>query len=52
MKHCDQVELLLHKQISSDEEVRDITATAKQVAAKWVNPNGLKIRWPPFEECL
>src|SRR5437016_14115214 len=38
MKHCDQVELLLHKQIGNDAEVKDITATAKQVAAKWVNP--------------
>ncbi|MEK6375343.1 MAG: Z1 domain-containing protein [Acidobacteriota bacterium] len=38
MKHCDQVELLLHKQIGNEEEVKDITATAKRVAEKWVDP--------------
>jgi hypothetical protein len=38
MKHADQVIELLKKQIGNEEEVRDISQTAKDVVAHWVNP--------------
>jgi len=38
MKHRDQVLGLLGKQIGNIEEVEDISTTADEVAAKWVNP--------------
>jgi Z1 domain len=38
MKHADQVLALLRKQIGNEEEVRDISRTAKEVTEKWVNP--------------
>jgi Z1 domain len=38
MKHSEQVELLLQKQIANEDEVKDISATAKQVAERWINP--------------
>jgi len=38
MKHRDQVLALLKKQIGNDQEVQDISETAKEVASKWVNP--------------
>lgn len=38
MKHADQVLALLSKQISNEDEVRDISETAKEVAGRWVNP--------------
>jgi len=38
MKHCDQVLGLLHKQIGSTEEVKDISETALEVGKQWVDP--------------
>ena len=38
MKHSDQILTLLKLQIGNDEEVQDISDTAKEVVAKWVNP--------------
>src|ERR1700722_7117272 len=38
MKHCDQVLGLLKKQIGNDDEVQDISQTAKEVVNNWVNP--------------
>jgi hypothetical protein len=38
MKHSDQVLALLNKQIGNDEEVLDISKTAKEVVAKWISP--------------
>src|SRR3954466_8142823 len=38
MKHSEQVLALLKKQIGNDQEVQDISTTAKEVASKWVNP--------------
>lgn len=38
MKHSDQVVRLLQKQIGNSEEVNDISATAREVASKWVDP--------------
>jgi predicted AAA+ superfamily ATPase len=38
MKHQDQVLALLQKQIGNDQEVHDISETAKEVVSKWVNP--------------
>ena len=38
MKHADQVLALLKKQIGNDEEVQDISETAKDVVGRWVNP--------------
>ena len=38
MKHCDQALELLQKQIGNAEEVRDIKATASEVANRWVDP--------------
>jgi Z1 domain len=38
MKHRDQVLGLLQKQIGNADEVKDISQTANEVAAKWVNP--------------
>jgi hypothetical protein len=38
MKHADQVLALLEKQIQNEEEVRDISKTAKEVVSKSVNP--------------
>src|SRR3989449_11073547 len=38
MKHCDQVLKLLQKQIGNAEEVKDISETASEVAAKWADP--------------
>ncbi len=38
MKHRDQVLGLLRKQIGNEEEVRDVSETADEVAGKWVNP--------------
>src|SRR3984885_1003578 len=38
MKHCDQVLGLLKKQIGNEDEVRDISETAKDVVCKWVDP--------------
>jgi len=38
MNHAEQVLALLKKQIGNDNEVQDISTTAKAVAAKWVNP--------------
>src|SRR6266550_3509235 len=38
MKHSDQVLELMRKQIGNEEEVRDISETAREVADKWVNP--------------
>jgi hypothetical protein len=38
MKHKDQVLSLLKKQIGNAEEVDDISATATEVAGKWVDP--------------
>ncbi|MEA2992573.1 MAG: hypothetical protein QOD40_1493 [Alphaproteobacteria bacterium] len=38
MKHSEQVLALLKKQIGHEEEVRDISETAKEVVSKWVNP--------------
>jgi len=38
MKHRDQVLALLQKQIGNVEEVREISETATEVAAKWVDP--------------
>src|ERR1700733_10666415 len=38
MKHCDQVLGLLKKQIGNEDEVRDISETAKEVVSKWINP--------------
>src|SRR5438270_1166355 len=40
MRHREQVLALLEKQIGNKEEVRDISATATEVARKWVNPLG------------
>ena len=39
MKHRDQVEALLRKQIGNETEVADIFKTAGEVARKWVNPS-------------
>src|SRR5437762_12832372 len=39
MKHRDQVEALLKKQIGNEAEVADILNTAGEVARKWVNPS-------------
>ena len=39
MKHRDQVEALLKKQIGNETEVADIFKTAGEVARKWVNPS-------------
>ena len=38
MNHCDQTLSLLQQQITNSQEVTDIENTAKEVAAKWVNP--------------
>ena len=38
MKHGDQVLALLQKQIGNDEEVKDISDTAKEVLKRWVDP--------------
>lgn len=38
MKHRDQILKLLEKQIGNVEEVKDINATAEEVANKWVDP--------------
>ena len=38
MKHSDQVLELLQKQIGNPNEVKDISATASEVAGKWANP--------------
>ncbi len=38
MNHADQILALLKKQIGNEEEVRDISVTAKEVVGKWVNP--------------
>src|SRR5712691_1580444 len=38
MKHGDQILALLKKQIGNEDEVRDISVTAKEVVSKWVNP--------------
>lgn len=38
MKHADQVLALLRKQIGNEDEVRDISETAKDVVGRWVNP--------------
>src|SRR5436305_2037149 len=38
MNHCDQILMLLQKQIGNAEEVKDIEDTAKEVAAEWVDP--------------
>jgi hypothetical protein len=38
MKHRDQVLGLLRKQIGNEEEVRDVSETADEVARKWVDP--------------
>ncbi len=38
MKHRDEVLGLLQKQIGNAEEVKDISETAAEVAARWVNP--------------
>lgn len=38
MKHCDQVLGLLQKQIGNAAEVQEISATAAEVAGRWVNP--------------
>ncbi|MFZ0609511.1 MAG: Z1 domain-containing protein [Xanthobacteraceae bacterium] len=38
MKHADQILDLLRKQIGNEEEVRDISRTAKEVTEKWVDP--------------
>jgi hypothetical protein len=38
MRHRDQVLGLLQKQIGNEEEVKEISETADQVAGKWVNP--------------
>jgi hypothetical protein len=38
MRHRDQVEQLLQKQIGNVAEVADISATAERVAARWVAP--------------
>jgi hypothetical protein len=38
MKHRDQVLALLQKQIGNEEEVKDISETAEEVATQWVNP--------------
>jgi len=40
MKHADQVLALLQKQIGNEEEVRDISNTAKEVVGKWIDPLG------------
>ena len=43
MKHRDQVLGLLRKQIGNEEEVKDVSETADEVADKWVNPvSGVK----------
>src|ERR1700730_10888804 len=39
MKHRDQVEALLRKQIGNETEVADIFKTAGEGARKWVNPS-------------
>ncbi len=38
MRHRDQVLGLLQKQIGNEEEVKEISETAEEVAANWVNP--------------
>ena len=38
MNHVDQILALLKKQIGNDAEVHDISATAKEVTGRWVNP--------------
>jgi Z1 domain len=38
LKHCDQVLSLLKKQINNEDEVKDIHATARDVASRWINP--------------
>src|SRR5258708_29362676 len=38
MKHSDQILALLQKQIGNNQEVQDISKTAKEVVGKWVNP--------------
>lgn len=38
MNHLDQTVQLLQKQIGNDEEVHDITVTAREVAREWVDP--------------
>src|ERR1700690_1393818 len=38
MNHCDQTIALLQKQIGNAEEAKDIKATAKEVAGRWVDP--------------
>lgn len=38
MKHGDQVLALLRQQIRNEEEVRDISETAKEVVGNWVDP--------------
>jgi hypothetical protein len=38
MRHRDQVEQLLQKQIGNAAEVADISATAERVAGRWVDP--------------
>jgi hypothetical protein len=38
MQHSDQALSLLKKQIGNDEEVKEISDTAKQVVREWVNP--------------
>jgi hypothetical protein len=38
IRHREQVLALLEKQIGNKEEVRDISATATEVAGKWVRP--------------
>lgn len=38
MKHRDEVLALLKKQIGNNDEVREISQTAEEVASKWVNP--------------
>ena len=38
MNHREQTLMLLQKQIGNTEEVNDIADTAKEVAARWVDP--------------
>ena len=38
MKHREQVLNLLQMQIGNEEEVKDISKTADEVACKWINP--------------
>lgn len=38
MKHSEQVLALLRKQIGNEQEVGEISQTAKEVVKKWVNP--------------